>query len=122
MPLRALRCSRTRASAGERASARVAAELRALFALDPLSQRTTPLECVRSLRREATEVLRRAGVPEVVRDRFEISAFPDDIYGIVPKAVTDLGDEDLGGALLAWGIGKARAIRERPRPGQGVER
>ena len=108
-------------SAGERAAARAVAELRSLFAQAPEAQRTTPLAVVRSLRYEATEVLRAAGVPEVVRDRYEVRAFPDDIYGIVPKAITDLGDEDLGGALLAWGIGKARAIRERPAPGEGVE-
>ena len=108
-------------SAGEQEAARVVAELRDLFALAPTAQPTTPLAVVRTLRYEATAVLREAGVPEVVRDRYEIRAFPDDIYGIVPKAVTDLGDEDLGGALLAWGIGKARAIRERPAPGEGVE-
>jgi hypothetical protein len=108
-------------SAGDLAVNRVVAELRELFALPAAEQRTTPLAVVRTLRVEATEVLRAAGVPEVVRDEFEVRAFPDDIYGIVPKAMADLGDEDLGGALLAWGIGKARAIRERPQPGQGVE-
>jgi hypothetical protein len=107
--------------AGGRAAARVVGELRHLFARPPAAQRSTPLAIVRSLRYEATDVLRRAGVPEVVRDRFEVRAFPDDIYGIVPKAVTDLGDEDLGGALLAWGIGKARAVRERPASGEEVE-
>jgi hypothetical protein len=108
-------------SAGDRAAARVVTELDALFALPALEQRSTPLAIVRTLRFEATDVLRTVGVPEVVRDEYEIRAFPDDIYGIVPKAITELGDEDLGGALLAWGIGKARAIRERPQPGQGVE-
>jgi hypothetical protein len=99
--------------AGTRATARVARAMRALFALDPEAQRATPLELVRSLRREATEVLAAAGIPEVERDRYDVRSFPDDVYGIVPKAITDLGDEDLGGALLAWGIGKARVIRER---------
>jgi hypothetical protein len=108
-------------SAGESAATRVAGELRTLFAQAPEAQRTTPLALVRTLRFEATAVLRAAGIPEVERDQYEIRAFPDDIYGIVPKAITDLGDEDLGGALLAWGIGKARAIRERPAPGEGVE-
>jgi hypothetical protein len=108
-------------AAGNGAATRVAAELRQLFAQDPAGQRATPLEIVRSLRREPTAVLAAAGVPEVERDPYEIRAFPDDIYGIVPKAVADLGDEDLGGALLAWGIGKARAVRRRAEPGQGVE-
>src|SRR4051812_6804409 len=78
-------------AAGNRAATRVGAELRQLFGQDPSVQRATPLEIVRSLRREPTEVLAAAGVPEVERDRYDVRAFPDDIYGIVPKAITDLG-------------------------------
>ncbi len=102
-------------AAGEQAAARVAGELRALFALDPAAQRATPLEIIRTLRREATAVLRAAGVPEVVRDEFEVRAFPDDVYGIVLRTPAELGDEDLGGALLAWGLGKAKILRSRLR-------
>ena len=101
------------ATAGERAAARVEAELRALFALDPAAQRATPLEVIRSLRLEASDVLRAAGVPEVERDPFETRAFPDDGYGIVLKTPAELGDDDLGGALLAWGLGKAKVLRAR---------
>ena len=75
----------------------------------------TPLEIIRSLRREATEVLRTAGVPEVVRDPFETRAFPDDVYGIVIKSPAELGDDELGGALLVWGLGKAKVLRSRGR-------
>ena len=98
-------------------AARVEGELRALFALDPAAQRATPLEIIRSLRREAGEVLRAAGVPEVVRDPFETRAFPDDVYGIVLKTPAELGDDELGGALLAWGLGKAKVLRARVREG-----
>jgi hypothetical protein len=101
------------AVAGARAAERVEGELRALFALDPAAQRATPLEIIRSLRREATEVLRTAGVPEVVRDPYESRAFPDDVYGIVLHAPAELGDDELGGALLAWGLGKAKVLRAR---------
>ena len=101
------------AAAGEQAAARVEAELRALFELDPAAQRVTPLEVIRSLRREASEVLRAAGVPEVERDPFETRAFPDDVYGIVLKTPAELGDDELGGALLAWGLGKAKVLRTR---------
>lgn len=101
------------AAAGAEGAARVEAELRALFALDPAGQRATPLEIIRSLRREAGEVLRAAGVPEVVRDPFETRAFPDDGYGIVLKTPAELGDDELGGALLAWGLGKAKVLRAR---------
>jgi hypothetical protein len=106
-------------AAGDAAANRVASELRALFALDPAEQRVTPLEIIRSLRREPTALLAAAGIPEVVRDSYDSRAFPDDKYGIVPKSVVELGDDELGGALLAWGIGKARILRERAEPGQG---
>jgi hypothetical protein len=100
-------------AAGARAAARVEEELRALFALDPAAQRATPLEVIRSLRREATEVLQTAGIPEVVRDPFETRAFPDDVYGIVLHSPAELGDDELGGALLAWGLGKSKVLRAR---------
>ena len=82
-----------------------------MFELDPAAQRATPLEIIRSLRREATEVLQAAGVPEVVRDPYEVRAFPDDVYGIVLKTPAELGHDELGGALLAWGLGKAKVLR-----------
>lgn len=106
-------------AAGAVAGARVDGELRELFALDPAAQRATPLQIIRSLQREATEVLRAAGIPEVERDSFESRAFPDDVYGIVLKSPAELGDDELGGALLAWGMGKARVLRARAdrRPG-----
>ena len=116
--------TRVRADAGaaaEGAATRVTRELEAFFAQDVEAQRTTPLVIVRSLRVEATEVLRQAGIPEIERDPYDERAFPDDIYGIVPKSMTELGDEDLGGALLAWGLGKARVLRDRKNPGAGVE-
>ena len=104
--------------AGDAAATRAATELRAFFALDPADQRTTPLAIIRSLRREATETLAAAGIPPIERDPYEVRSFPDDVYGIVPKSPADLGDderarEELGGALLAWGMGKAAVLRAR---------
>ena len=99
--------------AGEEARARVVEELREFFALDVAEQRTTPLAIVRTLRSEPTEVLLRAGIPEVERDPYDSRSFPDDIYGLVPLSIADLGDDELGGALLAWGLGKSRVLRER---------
>ena len=95
------------------------AELRAFFALDVAQQRTTPLAIVRTLRTEATEVLARAGVPAVERDPYEVRAFPDDIYGIVPHALTELGDDDLGPTLLVWGLGKSAVLRARSNRHEG---
>jgi F0F1-type ATP synthase membrane subunit b/b' len=108
-------------SAGEAARDRVVRELEELFAQAPRDQRATPLQIIRTLRREPTEILAAAGVPAVVRDEYDERSFPDDIYGIVPKAITELGDEELGGALLAWGVGKSRVLRDTSNPGQTLE-
>jgi hypothetical protein len=105
--------------AGERSRERVTAELRAFFALDAAQQRTTPLAIVRSLRAEATEVLSRAGLPPVERDPYEVRAFPDDIYGIVPHALPELGNDELGPTLLVWGLGKSAVLRARSHRREG---
>jgi hypothetical protein len=101
--------------AGEDARVRVLGELDALFALTPSEQRATPLQLVRSLRFEVTSVLATAGIPEVERDEFDVRAFPDDRYGVVPKAFADLGDDDLGPMLMAWGVGKTLVLRATTR-------
>ncbi len=108
-------------AAGSRAATRVADELRTLIATAPEFQRATPLEVIRSLYREPTVVLRACGVPGVVRDEYEERSFPDDEYGIVLHAVTELGDDDLGGVLMAWGMAKAQLLRTRRIPGAGLE-
>jgi hypothetical protein len=100
-------------SAGAAGAARVTDELRTLFATDPSEQRTTPLEIVRTLRYEATSILRAAGVAPVERDPFDARSFPDDEYAIVPRSLADLGDDELGPMLMAWGLGKARVLRAR---------
>jgi hypothetical protein len=110
--------TRTRAiedarDAGRASAARVSGELRALFALDASEQRSTPLEIVRSAVREPTEVLRAAGVPPVVRDAFDERAWPDDRYGLVPRTLGELGDDDLAPLQLAWGLAKANVLRAR---------
>jgi hypothetical protein len=101
------------AVAGEAAADRIVAELRALFTLDPEQQRATPLEIVRSAYREPTSVLDAAGVPPVVRDEFDERAWPDDVYGLVPRTLGDLGDPDLAPLHLAWGMAKAAVLRAR---------
>ncbi len=104
---------RAAVDAGAAATARVGAALRGLFALDPAEQQGTPLEIVRTAYREPTAVLRAAGIPPVERDLFDERAWPDDVYGLVPRALGDLGDDDLGPLLLAWGLAKAKVLRER---------
>jgi hypothetical protein len=104
------------ADAGAAAATRVTAELRALFADDAVAQRATPLEIVRTAYREATAALAAAGVPAVARDAFDERAWPDDIYGLVPRTLGDLGDPDLAPMHLAWGMAKSAALRARAAP------
>jgi len=98
-------------AAGLSAAARISGELRAFFAAPVEEQRTTPLQIVRSAYREPTSVLAAVQVPPVVRDEFDERAWPDDRYGLVPRTLGDLGDEDLAPLLLAWGLAKAAALR-----------
>jgi hypothetical protein len=58
-------------------------------------------------------VLQAAGVPPVVRDDFDERAWPDDVYGLVPRTLGDLGDADLAPLHLAWGMAKAAVLRAR---------
>ena len=116
---RAKALAEAEAAAGP-ATDRVVAMLRELFGRDPAEQRATPLQIVRTLVAVPTAVLRRAGVPGVVRDAFEERAFPDDEYDLAPRTLGDLGDPDLGPQLLAWGLAKAAVLRARaegPPPG-----
>jgi hypothetical protein len=99
--------------AGGRAARRVVERLRALLATDPADQRETPLEIVRTLYVEPTEVLVAAGVPPVVRDAFDERAWPEDRYDLVPRTLGDLGAPDLGPLHLAWGMAKATVLRAR---------
>ena len=101
------------AEAGAAAARRIVAELRALFAVDPAQQQATPLEVVRTAYREPTEVLAAAGVPPIVRDEFDERAWPDDVYGLVPRTLGDLGDPELAPLHLAWGMAKATVLRAR---------
>jgi hypothetical protein len=101
------------ASAGETAARRVTGALRELFAIEPERQQATPLEIVRSVYLEPTQVLATAGVPPVARDEFEERSWPDDVYGLVPRTLGDLGDPDLAPLHLAWGMAKATVIRAR---------
>jgi hypothetical protein len=99
--------------AAGRAVTRVVDELRATLRSDPARQRRTPLEIVRTLRREPSDVLAALGVPPVVRDTFEERSLPDDPYALAPRSFADLGDADLAAMQLTWGVGKATVLRAR---------
>jgi hypothetical protein len=48
-----------------------------------------------------------------VRDEFQERTWPDDIYGLVPANLGELGDPDLAPLHLAWGMAKAGVLRSR---------
>jgi hypothetical protein len=93
------------------AAARVVADLQALFAADAVAQRSTPLEIVRTATGDVTALLAGVGIPPVERDAFDERAFPEDVYGITPASLADLGDDALGPLQLAWGLAKTRVLR-----------
>ena len=108
-------------ASGTAAAARVGGQLRELFAQDPAEQRETPLQIVRRATMEPTAVLAGLGIPEVVRDPFDVRANPSDVYDLTPRTLGDLGDPEMGPLMLAWGIAKTHVLRERavapaPRP------
>jgi hypothetical protein len=100
-------------AAGVTAAQRVGGRLAALLDTDPSDQRSTPLEIVRTIYVEPTEILMAAGVPPVVRDPFDERSWPEDRYDLVPRTLGDLGDPDLAPLHLAWGMAKAAVLRAR---------
>ena len=93
------------------ATTRVVSLLQALFATDAAEQRSTPLEVVRTATGEVTALLASVGIPPVERDAFDERAFPEDVYGITPASLADLGDDALGPLQLAWGLAKTQVLR-----------
>lgn len=100
--------------AGRRAATDVGDRLRAVLAADVDAQSTTPLEVVRAAVAFPTGVLRRAGVPPVVREAFDEARFPDDVYGLTPPSLAAV-DPSLTDAARAWGAAKAMAHKARHR-------
>ena len=94
------------------AAADVLPKVRAIVEADVDEQRLNPLAVLRDAVPYPTDVLRRAGVPPVVRDEFAEDHFPDDDYGLTPMAFADV-DESLHELGLVWGAAKARAHMRR---------
>jgi hypothetical protein len=102
------------AEAGAVARAEVGAAVRELLSTDVDDQPTGPLALLRTAVRYPTEVLRRAGVPPVVRDEFAERAFPGDVYDLSPATWADV-DPDLHEPGMAWGAAKAWVVLARRR-------
>jgi hypothetical protein len=92
----------------------VIAELRELVELDLDEQTTTPLTVLRRAVSIPTAVLSAAGVEPLRRDPFDVTAFPDDLYGLTPAAFNDV-DGSLGGLGIRWGAAKAHVHLSRRR-------
>lgn len=105
-------------AAGQEARDTTGREVRTLLAADVDEQRTTPMALVRAAVRYPTAILREAGVPPVVRDRFAEEAFPDDVYSLTPAAFADV-DPSLAELGIRWGAAKAFEHKRRHRADQG---
>lgn len=101
-------------SAGDEAAAEVLPEVRALLLRDVDAQPSGPLEVIRRAVRPATDALRRAGVPPVVRDEVSERIHPDDDYDLTPGSFADVHPA-LGDPGLTWGAAKAHLILARRR-------
>jgi hypothetical protein len=102
------------ADAGRRATAELGAEVRRLLATDVDEQRANPLAVLRSAVRYPAEVLAAAGVPPVVRSRFDEEAFPADDFGLTPATWADI-DPELHERGIVWGAAKAHVVLSRRR-------
>lgn len=100
--------------AGERARVELVERLTELLGRDVEAQRRGPLEVLRDAVSYPSAVLRAAGIPAAERDEFEVRAFPDDVYGLVPASFADF-HPDLSDPGVAWGAAKAHVIMARRR-------
>lgn len=101
-------------AAGARAAEDVGGRVRTLLATDVDDQRGNPLAVLRTAVRYPAEVLAAAGVPPVVRSRFDEEAFPEDVYGLSPATWGDV-DPALHERGLVWGAAKAHVVLRRRR-------
>lgn len=96
-------------------SSRTALEdLYEFLSVDVDQQKNNPLHILRQSTRLANELLRSGAVTPPVRDEFETSAMPHDLYGIGPLTWRDL-NEDVHEAGITWGAWKAATVLSRRR-------
>lgn len=97
-----------------RQAAEVLPQITGLLATDVDAQRHNPLALLRSAAIAAGEVLERYGIAPVVRDDFEVRAFPTDHYRLVPASWVDV-DPSLQDPGITWGAWKAAQVLHRRR-------
>ena len=98
----------------QRQAAAVLPQINALLSADVDAQRHNPLALLRSAAIAAGEVLTRHGVEPVIRDDFEVTAFPLDHYRLVPASWIDV-DPRLQDPGITWGAWKAAQVLQRRR-------
>lgn len=84
----------------------VMVSLRGLLELDVDDQRSTPLSEVGRAVAPVTEYLSARGVPPAIRDPFDVSRDPFDVYGLTPRTWSDLGPS-VAEQGMTWGAAKA---------------
>ena len=78
------------------------------------AQQANPLQILRQSVVHVATVLRKAGVPEVLRDEFDASINPGDVYSLYPAHWSDV-DESLTEPGIVWGAAKAATVLQRRR-------
>jgi len=101
-------------TAAKECSGQVLAQIADLLATDVDTQRQNPLALLRTAAIEASAVLERHGVAPLVRDDFEVRAFPMDHYRVVPASWVDI-DPSLQDPGITWGAWKAAQVLSRRR-------
>lgn len=92
----------------------IARGLSTLLAEDVDRQRSNPLHVLRQSTGAVTELLNEWNVAHVHRDEFDVSAMPNDVYGLGPFTWKDLSDE-VHDAGITWGAWKAATVLQRRR-------
>jgi hypothetical protein len=98
----------------QRQAAQALRQIQVLLATDVDQQRHNPLAVLRSAAIAAGAVLERYAISPVVRDDFEVTAFPADHYRLVPASWVDV-DPSLQDPGITWGAWKAAQILHRRR-------
>jgi hypothetical protein len=98
--------------AGTSAVAAIVPQIEHLAEQDVDGQATTPLAILREAFHFPTSLMDAWGEPVGGRDPYATSAFPEDVYDVLPGSFKEV-DESLFEPGLAWGVAKARAHSAR---------
>jgi hypothetical protein len=92
----------------------IVGQLRDVLGADVDAQTGNPLQILRRAVSFPTAILQEAGIPAAVREEFDVSINPDDVYGLFPAHWSDI-DESLTEPGIVWGAAKAATVLQRRR-------